>query len=140
MLLVVFDTQLLLRSLVRFDTLTHKLVMGYADRYRLVYSSETRAEILNVVNRPKTRKKFQALTDESISLLNNRYQMGLLVTLDYPIPAVSRDPKDDIFLATALAGSADYLVTQDQDLLVLGRYHDTQITDLPTFWGGLQSS
>ena len=32
----------------------------------------------------------------------------------------SRDPKDDMFIAAALAGGAKYLVTNDRDLLVLG--------------------
>ena len=36
-----------------------------------------------------------------------------------PIPAVTRDPKDDYLIAYALVGEADYLVTGDQDLLVL---------------------
>ncbi len=36
-----------------------------------------------------------------------------------PIPAVTRDPKDDDLLAYALVGEADYLVTGDRDLLVL---------------------
>jgi putative PIN family toxin of toxin-antitoxin system len=32
---------------------------------------------------------------------------------------VSRDPDDNVLLATALAGDADYLVTNDRDLLEL---------------------
>lgn len=36
-----------------------------------------------------------------------------------PIPAVTRDPKDDYLLAYALVGEADYLVTGDHDLLAL---------------------
>ena len=39
--------------------------------------------------------------------------------IDGPIPAVTRDPKDDYLLAYALVGKADFLVTGDQDLLVL---------------------
>ena len=35
------------------------------------------------------------------------------------IPSVTRDPKDDYLLAYALVGQADYLVTGDEDLLVL---------------------
>lgn len=38
-----------------------------------------------------------------------------------PIPAVTRDPKDDYLLAYALVGRADYLVTGDDDLLSLGK-------------------
>jgi putative PIN family toxin of toxin-antitoxin system len=33
----------------------------------------------------------------------------------------SRDPKDDPFLACAVAAKAKYLVTNDRDLLVLGK-------------------
>jgi putative PIN family toxin of toxin-antitoxin system len=36
-----------------------------------------------------------------------------------PIPAVTRDPKDDYLLAYALVGAADYLITGDNDLLAL---------------------
>ena len=35
------------------------------------------------------------------------------------LPLHSRDPKDDKLLAVALGGNADYLITGDQDLLVL---------------------
>ncbi len=38
-----------------------------------------------------------------------------------PIPAVTRDPKDDYLLAYALVGQVDYLVTGDEDLLALGK-------------------
>ena len=44
-----------------------------------------------------------------------------------PIPAVTRDPKDDYLLAYALVGQADYLVTGDQDLLALGQAKECQI-------------
>ena len=44
----------------------------------------------------------------------------LVSRITEPIPAVTRDPKDDFLLAYALVGRADYLVTGDQDLLVLG--------------------
>ena len=33
----------------------------------------------------------------------------------------SRDPSDDMFLSCALASQASYLITRDQDLLVLGK-------------------
>ena len=44
--------------------------------------------------------------------------------IDGPIPAVTRDPKDDYLLAYALVGKVDYLVTGDQDLLVLSNLID----------------
>lgn len=49
------------------------------------------------------------------------------------VPAVSRDPKDDKFLATAKAAGAAYLVTEDEDLLVLGNYEGVQIVTAEAF-------
>lgn len=43
------------------------------------------------------------------------------------IPSVTRDPKDDYLLAYALVGQADYLVSGDQDLLVLRQVGKCQI-------------
>ncbi len=47
--------------------------------------------------------------------------------LDVPVPVVTRDPKDDYLLAHAVLGRADYLVTGDRDLLVLGQVEDVFI-------------
>src|SRR5919199_438247 len=38
-----------------------------------------------------------------------------------PLPPICRDPKDNYLIAHALAGHADYLVSYDDDLLVLGQ-------------------
>ena len=43
------------------------------------------------------------------------------------IPTVTRDPKDDYLLAYAMVGEADYLVTGDEDLLVLGKVSQVKI-------------
>lgn len=50
------------------------------------------------------------------------------------IPAVTRDPKDDYLLAYALVGRADYLVTGDGDLLVLGKVKSVSVVTPRDFW------
>jgi len=50
-----------------------------------------------------------------------------------PIPALTRDPKDDYLLAYALVGQADYLVTGDQDMLELRQLGKCQIVTPRTF-------
>jgi hypothetical protein len=52
------------------------------------------------------------------------------------VPAISRDPADDMFLAAANAGAADFLVTGDADLLVLNVYEQcfVQSSPLSRFW------
>jgi predicted nucleic acid-binding protein len=46
-----------------------------------------------------------------------------------PILAYTRDPKDDKFVACAIAGQVEYLITLDQDILVLKTLADvTMVT------------
>jgi putative PIN family toxin of toxin-antitoxin system len=43
------------------------------------------------------------------------------------IPTYSRDPKDDKFVACALIGKAEYIITVDKDLLVLETVESVRI-------------
>jgi len=49
----------------------------------------------------------------------------------------SRDPDDNKFLDCAVAGSADYIVSGDADLLSLREVQGIPIVDAPTFWQAL---
>jgi hypothetical protein len=55
------------------------------------------------------------------------------------VPAVSRDPHDDVYLTCARAGDADVLITGDQDLLVLQVHGRTRILTPAQFLGLLES-
>jgi putative PIN family toxin of toxin-antitoxin system len=46
---------------------------------------------------------------------------------------ICRDPKDNYLLALAKDGSADYLITGDNDMLVLQEFENTKIVDLSEF-------
>ena len=39
-----------------------------------------------------------------------------------PVPSICRDPEDNIIIACAVDAQADYIVTGDEDLLILKRY------------------
>lgn len=43
------------------------------------------------------------------------------------LPGASRDPKDDKFLACAVEGGADYIVSGDGDLLTLENFRGVAI-------------
>ena len=49
------------------------------------------------------------------------------------IPTVSGDPQDDKFLATPCACGANHLVSEDDDLLVLGSYGGAQVVRCASF-------
>ncbi len=52
----------------------------------------------------------------------------------------SRDAQDDYLLAYGLMERADYLVTGDDDLLVLERIESLRIVSVPVFWSILRTS
>ena len=72
----------------------------------------------SVANKPYLRARIQ--TEEFARLATILRRIGETIPrIESPIPAVTRDPKDDYLLAYAVVGEADYLITGDNDLLVL---------------------
>ena len=126
--ILVVDTQIYLRAAINSRSLPARLLSEFAPRYVLATSAEIRAEVEDVLNRPKLRAKFSALTDDRVAEFMAVIDSGLQVKLG-EVPAVSRDPKDDIFLATAVEAKADYLLSEDKDLLVLESHHETRIVN-----------
>jgi putative PIN family toxin of toxin-antitoxin system len=51
----------------------------------------------------------------------------------HSVVEVCRDPKDNFLLALAKDGNADYLITGDDDLLVLKTFGNTKIITLTDF-------
>ncbi len=128
---VVIDTQVLLRAVVNRRSLPAEIVYDLIDNYVLLVSEATLKEIENVLSRPKVRNKF-ALTDAIVQELMSRLSKGVRVVVD-DVPAVSRDPKDDIFLACADVRRADTIISEDNDLLVLNPYKSIQIVNVSDF-------
>ena len=78
-------------------------------------------EILDVLRRPEVSRLFRTLPGRDPAAILAILQAADAVDVA-AIPAVSRDPKDDKFLATAIAAGAAYLVSEDRDLLDIGEY------------------
>jgi len=124
--IIVIDTQLILRAAINERSLPARLIFEMGEEYVLAVSPGIRAEVKDVLNRPKLRRKFNKLTDEIVDRVLAVLDSGTQVT-PLEIPEVSRDPKDDIFLATAVSAKAKIIVSEDNDLLVLNPYKDIRI-------------
>ena len=83
-------------------------------------------EVVEVLCRATFRIKYQIQPDDIAALLQLVRLRGELVIPPHP-GTICRDPKDDKFLAAALAGQADYIISGDADLLVLGRFQGIPI-------------
>ncbi len=84
-------------------------------------SIDTIAEFFAVATRASVRAKVAALTDATVEEMVAELQAGLCVG-SVPGVKVCRDPHDDKFIACALATGAQYVVTEDKDLLELDGY------------------
>ena len=91
---------------------------------KAVVSDETLKELSEVLSRPRFKNIFTAeRIKELFSLLDN---YAILVSPSEKVSAC-RDEKDNFLLEVALEGEADYLITGDEDLLVLNPFHNTKI-------------
>lgn len=87
-----------------------------------------------MLSRPKFAKK---ITQEQIAaivqLITNRGEEVMVNNVE----PICRDPKDDFLLALSKLGKADYLITGDDDLLVLSELNSVKIRRsaiLATLW------
>lgn len=129
---VVFDTVVFVRGLINPHGPWGRLVFRHSHQYRLVMSPPVLAEIVEVLTRPELTRKFKSLQQMDIWAVLTILSQADVVELE-SIPAVSRDPEDDKFLATAKAARAGYLVSADDDLLVLGEYDGIRILSADAF-------
>jgi putative PIN family toxin of toxin-antitoxin system len=90
---------------------------------------------VEVVRRPKLRKYFtlEDLTD----LLEVIEDYSEMVEVRTPID-LCRDPKDNFLLSLGIDGKADYLITGDQDLLVLESVGNLRICTISDFLATFQ--
>jgi putative PIN family toxin of toxin-antitoxin system len=127
---VVVDTNIFISLLIRPGTALSAFV-DYLDRHgTILYSAETLTELVDVMR----RRKFSAYTtsEDVAAFVRWVIATGELVAVEH-VAALSRDPKDDKFLAVAVAGHADYLISGDKDLLVLEKVGPVPIVSPAAF-------
>ncbi len=118
---VVFDCMILLQAAARPQGPSAEcLRLVKAGRLELFLSPEILAEVRDVLTRPKTLKKFSALTPEAVQLFLQDLQAQSVIMDQVPRRfSLPRDPKDEPYLNLAIASDASYLVSRDRDLLDL---------------------
>ena len=118
MIHVVFDTNILVsRLLAPKDSVPAQVVRSVFKRGgQSLFSEVTFAELEAVLSRAKfdayiSREKRQYF-------LSEMRELSAFITINKHV-SLCREPADDKFLEVAVNGKVDYLITGDQDLLVL---------------------
>lgn len=126
---IILDVNLLISYLISstIDPLFPLIIKG---KVTLLFSEDLMAEFIEVASRPKFEKYFNSVNVAELVTILNTLAIWVKVTSDITI---CRDPKDNYLLSLAKDGKADYLVTGDQDLLILEKFEQTSICLLNQF-------
>ncbi len=114
--LAVVDTNVWISAMLRPGGFASRVVDALADHQFVALTSDAlMAELHDVVQRPRLVSRF-GLTTHATNLVLDIINERSIRIPDPPTVKVGRDPKDDIFLAVAIAGRANVIVTRDDDL------------------------
>lgn len=131
---VVLDTNVLISAvLVKSGNPVQIIKMWQAGLFELLLSPTTFEEIERVFTYLKIQKRLQAQPDRVPGFLELLRTNGIWVEPTLQLNAVKKDESDNRQLETAVAGKADYLITGDDHLLMLGTYAGIQIVTPAAF-------
>ncbi|MFA4851153.1 MAG: putative toxin-antitoxin system toxin component, PIN family [Bacteroidales bacterium] len=126
---VVIDTNILVSSLIgkEVSALNDYLIQ---ENIILLFSKESFAELSDVMNRPKLKKLFTKNRVNRLTVLLSEIMVFVKVRSK---TTICRDVKDNFVLNLCYDGKADYLITGDNDLLILGSHSKTKIISFSDF-------
>lgn len=122
-MIAVFDTNVLVAAVITEGVCARILRRARDREFELAVCRFILAELEAVLTRKFSASKREV--SETIALV--REAATFVVERVEAVRGVCRDPDDDNILACALAAKSNYLVTGDDDLLIVRRFHGTQI-------------
>lgn len=119
---IVVDTNILVRPLlVTPNNLRWIIDKILENELILVTSPQLSKELLKVLKYPRIIKKYQIDETEAKKYTTDLFKIAKKV---YPqgVITICRDFKDNMVLETAQLGNTNYIITSDEDLLVLKEF------------------
>ena len=119
----VVDTNVIVSALLFKKSIPFQAVK-IAEKGIILYSESTLAELREVLNRRKFDKYLQI--EERQKFLIKFVDTSRRILIQETI-SICRDAKDNKFLELAVNGDAQFIITGDQDLLVLNPFRGIKI-------------
>ena len=125
----VFDTNVLIAAFLTEGLCSGLLIRARKQAFNLVLCDDIIREFEGILI-----KKFKLTSTDisEISAIVSEAASEILHKLN-PVPNICRDPNDDMMIACAIDATADYIVTGDDDLLILKKYKDIIIINPRNF-------
>ena len=127
---VVLDTNVLISALLFTGEPSKIVELWQRGRFVPLICRETFEELRAVLKYPK----FSLVPDEIQSIIESEILPFFeVVEIKKRVKGICRDPEDDKFIACAVSGSADFLITGDKDLIDLKSYETVEIIKASEF-------
>ncbi len=114
---IVFDSNVVISALIIENSLAYKVYRKTVEEHILLISHEIRLELTSTIRKRKFDRYFES------EMIRNELLLAYLITCKTIIINCSIhaccDPDDNKFLELAVSAKADFIVSGDQDLLVL---------------------
>jgi putative PIN family toxin of toxin-antitoxin system len=127
---IILDTNLWISFLITKDFSKLDEII-FSKKSILIFSQELLEEFLEVVKRPKFRRYFTQSDIEELLETIDEYGEFIIVKSKIEI---CRDAKDNFLLSLAVDGKADFLLTGDQDLLMIEKIGKINIITISSFF------
>ncbi len=120
---VVLDTNIFISGIF-WKGSSNKVILNWREgKFTLVTSLEAVSEIIKILKDFKIKLSDEMIKEWVDLIVRN----SMIVDPKEKIEAVKDDPKDNIFIETAVAGNVDYIVSQDNHLLKLKEFRGIKI-------------
>ena len=128
---VIIDTNILISGANDEHSAAFKIIREVIEgRLEAFATHQTMSE-----NRQMLRK---LVRDREYRELLEEYFRKLMIVKVYKPVNVVADPEDNKLFESAGAAGADYLISQDQEVLYVGEYHGTKVVTPDEFWAKYQ--
>jgi putative PIN family toxin of toxin-antitoxin system len=124
---IVADTNIALSGLLWQGPPRRLIDLARERAFTLCTSVALVAELAEVIGRAKFAARVQEAGLAAADLVQDYARLAEVVMPAALTEPVSRDPDDDLVLATALGAEASLIVSGDRDLLELGTFRDIRI-------------
>ena len=130
---IVADTNIVVSGFLFGGPPLRILDAGKSEIIELCTSQALLAEFADVIQRPHFDRKFAETGISRRRMVSDYAEISTVITPTKLSGQISRDPDDDEVIACALAADCEFIVTGDNDLLVLREHRGIKIATAAEF-------
>ncbi len=139
---VVLDTNIIVSALLAKASPPAKLLTQWeqSETFELLVSEPIVEEYQRAIAYPHIQARHRLTPTEMEQFLSKIRELASFVEPTEEVAVVERDRDDNKFIACALAGEAEYIITGDDDLLRIKTYRGIRILTPAAFLAFLEQS